>query len=96
MIIYLTHPEHGRHIAYTETEAITCETQGWTREVPAAAVAPGGGAPLENSGDVQPAREQQEVKAQAPEQQSASVPQQFKMTPLANWREKYRQQKRRT
>jgi len=93
MIIYLIHPEHGRHIAYTETEALTCETQGWTREIPAAAGAPGGGALRENSGDVQSAREQQEVKAQAPEQSSASVPQQFKMPPLITWREKHRQQK---
>ena len=32
MIIALTHPNHGTHIAYSEQEAISCEANGWVRD----------------------------------------------------------------
>ncbi len=32
MIIRLTHPKHGTHLAYSEAEAQTCEGNGWIRE----------------------------------------------------------------
>lgn len=32
MIIALKHPDHGVHVAYTETEAQVCELSGWKRD----------------------------------------------------------------
>lgn len=33
MEIYLVHPEHGTHIAYTENEVAECAKSGWRRRV---------------------------------------------------------------
>lgn len=30
MIVYLTHPKHGVHIAYSDAEVKACEANGWT------------------------------------------------------------------
>ena len=44
MEIYLTHPEHGTHIAYSEAEERECAKSGWKRRAdvlvskPAAAI----------------------------------------------------------
>lgn len=42
MIITMTHPQHGTHFAYDETEAAACASNGWERvvEAPPAPPAP--------------------------------------------------------
>lgn len=30
MMTFLTHPEHGTHIAYTDSEVALCQKNGWT------------------------------------------------------------------
>lgn len=35
MIVYLTHPKHGVHIAYDQSEIDRCKANGWVlRDVP--------------------------------------------------------------
>lgn len=29
MIVYLTHPKHGTHIAYSDDEVARCQSNGW-------------------------------------------------------------------
>ena len=36
MLFYMTHPQHGVHIALDEDEAKTCEKNGWIRRKDAA------------------------------------------------------------
>ena len=31
MLIYLDHEKHGSHIAYSDTDAEVCESNGWVR-----------------------------------------------------------------
>ena len=33
MEIYMTHPEHGTHIAYSDREVAECAKSGWRRQV---------------------------------------------------------------
>lgn len=30
MAVYMTHPDHGTHIAYSEVEVETCKKNGWS------------------------------------------------------------------
>lgn len=30
MVTYMTHPEHGTHIAYSDVEIETCKNNGWS------------------------------------------------------------------
>lgn len=30
MIVYMTHPQHGTHIAYSEDEVARCKLSGWS------------------------------------------------------------------
>lgn len=30
MITYMTHPDHGTHIAYSKAEVERCESNGWS------------------------------------------------------------------
>lgn len=35
MLVYMTHPNHGTHIAYSQSEVDTCKANGWkVREPP--------------------------------------------------------------
>lgn len=29
MLVYMSHPNHGTHIAYSQTEVDTCKANGW-------------------------------------------------------------------
>ena len=30
MLVHMTHPQHGIHIAYSDVEVAACEKNGWT------------------------------------------------------------------
>ena len=30
MVVYMTHPRHGTHIAYSDAEGETCKKNGWS------------------------------------------------------------------
>lgn len=35
MIVYLTHPKHGVHVAYSDDEVARCKANGWSVRVDA-------------------------------------------------------------
>lgn len=40
MIYYLTHPQHGSHVAYSEDEVARCKASGWVERGAAASPPP--------------------------------------------------------
>lgn len=40
MIVYMTHPQHGTHIAYSDDEVSRCKANGWSVRVDAPKPAP--------------------------------------------------------